>query len=222
MKITTLVASALIATSSTAAMAGTFSFQARASASASFHVTPARVYQPVVVTPAYPVIRDHRTNNINQLEDGRFGSFHQDERDNDRRPAPPVVTTNVDCRNWDPVLEVNSQCSVYGMNEWHTIQAPSFRGWTTLGSRESAVPDMQFITVEHSFNSLYVTPIQGHPSIQSIGIKFMDGTWQTINIDGNLGRGQMIRINGGSRHEISQIGFHADPNSRGTYSVYAQ
>jgi hypothetical protein len=223
MKITTLVASALIATSSTAAMAGSFTFQARASAS--FHVA-APTYQPVVITA--PVVRDHRdhyvyVNNTNQLDDSRFGSVRQDDNDRgyDNRPVTRP-TMNVDCRNWDPVLEVNSQCSVYGMNDWHGLPQLSFRGWTALGARESSVPDMQFITVESSYSSLYVMPIQGRPSLASIGIKFMDGTWQTINIDGNLGRGQMIRIDGGARHKISQIGFHAEPGSRGAYSVFAQ
>ena len=114
----------------------------------------------------------------------------------------------------------SSSVTVYSTGSPRAIRTSS--AWTALGSRESSVPDMQYITVERSFNQLWVAPIQGRPALESIAIKFMDGTWQTVNLDFDFGReGELINIKGGARHQISQIVFHTENGSRGSYSVFA-
>ena len=214
MKIQALIATAAILASSTVAMADSFTFQARASASfgASTRtpVQTVRTYTPAPVsyqTPyENPSIRDHRT----PMYPTR-----------DYRPVTPVAPVGVDCRNWDPVLERNSACSVFATGTARALRISS--AWTALGSRESSVPDMQYITVERAFNQLWVAPIQGRPALSSVAIKFMDGTWQTVNLgsDFSRGEGELINIKGGARHQISQIVFHTATGSRGSYSAFA-
>ena len=202
MKIHALIATAAMFVSTTA-MADTFSF--KASASASFGTSG--------YTSGRPMIRDHRTPERTPV--------YQAAQTYNYHPALQVPPAGVDCRNWDPFLDRSSACSVYSTGYVAPLRIAG--PWTALGSRESSVPDMQYITVERSFNQLWVAPIQGRPALTSVAIKFMDGTWQTVNLDSSFarGEGELINVKGGGRRQISQVVFHTAPGAHGSYSVFA-
>lgn len=214
MKTTALVATALIALSSTAAMADSFTARASASLRFSGGVSVGAPTNNVIV-------RDHRHEETRYPAQTPVYFDRSAPRYNEIPTPAPMPTAGLDCRNWDPALEASSACSVYSTGR---VAAPRNTGaWISLGTREASVPDIEYITVENSFRQLYVAPVKGQPALTSVAIKFMDGTWQTVNLDSSFARGQGKTINvvGGLNHEISQIVFHSVDGARGAYTTYA-
>lgn len=226
MKINTVLITALVVGSSTAAMAdSSFTFQARAQASWGAQPTRVPVYTPapVIVTP---VVRDHRSTDrtYNDRFDGRYTTRYQN-------PIPTTYSVGgMDCRNWDPMVETSSPCAVFATAEPHLISyngasntsyGERYNRFTVLGSREASVPDSEFITVERSVRQLRVDTISGRPGLTSVAIKFANGTWQTVNL-GAMSRGSVtINVAGNGRIPISQIAFHTTANAFGIYKVSA-
>jgi hypothetical protein len=204
MKINALIASAVVLGSSSAAMADV-SFQARASWNTTLHTRPASV-------------RDHRYENTRPVYRPSY------ERP---RPMPLPVVTNLNCSNWDPMVDFNSQCaSVY-----HTL--PSYGGevaqpWgmMLLGTRDSSVvhpynAKHQFITVQRAFRTIEIQPVSGRPEITRVQIRFVDGTTQVVNMSPyDCHDGASIAV--ASRLPINQILFYTTTNSRGAYSIFAR
>jgi hypothetical protein len=210
MKKALIITTALVLGSS-AAMADSFSFNARGSVRVGFG-TP----RPTVV------VRDHRQpapapvyTTSNRWVDG----YHNVQQD-DFRPMP--IPANLDCRNWDPALEQDNACNVYSSG--FTYQpAATYGAWQYLGTRESAVPDAQFITVRdgRSFGQLKLTAEQGSPIITKVLVRFMDNSEQIINLNTRMRAGTATRLFLDHR-QINQIVIYTPAGSHGTYSITAQ
>jgi len=208
MKIKAL-AVALVLGSSSVAMADSFSFGARASVTASFGNNSGPVVRG-------PVIRDHR---------------YQDRRVNDRRwndrysqyqhpVEKPIFINGVDCQNWDPTNDHLSPCaSVY--EPMRSFEDPRQGRWAALGSRDSSISDHQYITVQQTFRRIRIEALAGSPLITKVGISFMDGSTQVVQLGAHDCRaGATINLDGGARR-INQIVFYTANGSRGVYSVFA-
>lgn len=198
-----LVLAALVLGSSSAAMADTsYSLQARAS----FGI-PSRG----------PVVRDHRYS----YEPQRFNNgprFDGGPIYSDGYVTPqPVPVINADCANWDPMLDAPSACD--GYRSGPVAQMPtSFGRWTVLGTRESAVPDHQFITVEQQYSQLRVDALSGRPMFDKVAVRYMDGSTQVFRIGG---RARGVTLNLDWRKAISQVVVYTAQGSRGEYTIAA-
>ena len=166
--------------------------------------------------PSAPVVRDHRTPN-------RFRPYYQAYQAEYFRPRtlPALTGPTWNCHNWDPSIEIDSVCAAYASATPRAM--PEMLGsWTNLGVRDSAIPDNQFITVERSFRELALQANSGAPTLVKLGVRFMDGSVQVIDVSGRLrGNSEIIRI-GGFGQTISQVVIYTASNSRGTYSVLAR
>ena len=203
-----LILTTALALTSSVAMADSFSFGARAQGSFRVGFGSPR---PTVV------IRDHREQPAPApVYTSRVRWNDQRYLQEDVRPIP----ANLDCRNWDPALERDNACSAYSTG--YTYAPQSFGAWSVLGTRESAVPDNQFITVRdgRSFSKLMLTAEQGNPVITKIAIRFMDEHVQVVPVNGRLRAGTTMKLFLEGR-QINQIVVYTANGSHGTYSIAA-
>lgn len=209
MKTHPLLATCLVLGSSSAAMADSFHFQARATANLGdgFH--------------AGVVVRDHRV-----APPSYWVSHGGAEIPHSRAPAvalPPLTGPTWDCHNWDPTVEVSSVCAAYASGRPEL--APGISGGVLLGVRDAAVPDHQYITVDdgRAFRTILVEGNDCAPEISRVAIRFMDGSTQVVNTGATLraGRSLSIALDGGYR-KINQILFYTPSGARGSYAVLAR
>jgi hypothetical protein len=212
MKKAFIISSALVLGMSSVALAdSSFSFGARGSISVNL---PA----PKVV------VRDHRTPAAPVYVNQSRPTYHPTWQDRTVHPYPttPAIPANLDCRNWDPAVERGHACEAYSSG--YTYAPDTFGSWAYLGTRESAVPDNQFITVGPGkvFSRLKLTAEQGNPQITKVAIRFMDNSVQVINLNTRFRTGSSMKffLDGGHR-EINQIVVYTASGSRGTYSITA-
>ena len=203
---------ALVLGSSSVAMADSFSVRAGASASFQWgmpsvvvrdHRTPTQVVYPTTTR-----VNPTRVTSYYDQRGGVYGDW--------QRPRP--IPANLDCRNWDPTVERGHACEAYSSG--YTYAPEMYGPWTYLGTRESAVPEGQFITVQKAYSQLKVTAEQGRPSITKIAIRFMDGHTQIVPVSRFRSGSMRIYLDGGHR-EINQIIIYTAANSHGTYSIAA-
>lgn len=203
-----LVLALMLGSSSLAMADSSYSFQARARLSLSA-----------------PSTRDHRTSapygsGPRQINDGRLGSDRLETR-----PNPPMLTTpiavNADCANWDPMLDPASACDAYRTQE-RAAMPTSFGRWTLLASRESAVPDHQYVAVEtKAYSQLRIDALAGRPMFEKVGIRYIDGTTQIVQL-GSRSCGSNGTVIGLDRNKvISAIVVYTVDGSRGTYTLSA-
>lgn len=208
MKKALIIASALVLGTSSVAMADSFSFGARASVSFRYP------------TSASVVVRDHRTP---VYPASQYANPYNRWERWERQPEPyrPAIPAGLDCRNWDPTVEVDSACNAYSTG--YTYE-PRVRGdWTLLGVRESSVADNQFVTVNDGrvFGALRLRAEQGRPVITKVAVRFTDNSTQVINLGNRLLSGASITLD--LRHRpINQIVVYTAAHSRGAYSIIAQ
>ena len=204
MKTNTLLVTCLVLGSSSAAMAGSFSFQARATATAGYR---------------FNAVRDHRTAPPTRLVAYSSERF--------ARPAeravvlPPLTGPTWDCHNWDPSEDLSSVCAAYSSGRPATMPAATGAG-ILLGVRDAAIPDHQYITVGagSAFRKIVVQGNDCAPEIARVAIKFMDGSTQVVTTDARLrvGRSMTIDLDGGYR-QINQIVFYTPYGATGSYAV---
>jgi hypothetical protein len=98
-----------------------------------------------------------------------------------------------------------------------------FRGrWRTLASAYTTQGQRQFIHVSGGrLSKLRIEGVRGAPVIQKVAIEFGDGSSQAIDLNMRLprGAGEVIDLNGSTR-KVNRIIVYADPQTRGSYSVY--
>ena len=204
MKTNTLLVTCLVLGSSSAAMAGSFSVQTRATVNAGYRINP---------------VRDHRTAPAGRLvaySSDRFG------RPADRAVVlPPVTGPTWDCHNWDPSEDLSSVCTAYASGRPGAMPAATGAG-ILLGVRDAAIPDHQYITVGpgSAFRKIVVQGNDCAPEIARVAIKFMDGSTQVVTTDARLrvGRSMTIDLDGGAR-QINQIVFYTPYGATGSYAV---
>jgi hypothetical protein len=96
-----------------------------------------------------------------------------------------------------------------------------YRGrWVSLADRYSASTKRQFIKVNGRFNRIRVEATRGAPVISQVGIEFVDGNTQVVNLGTRLtrGEGEVIRVNRDER--VKRIIVYTQPRAGGSYSVY--
>jgi hypothetical protein len=204
-----LIASALVLGSSSVAMADSFSFGARASVSWG--------------TRAPVVVRDHRTPTYQapayQAPYATPSRYTNDIRW-DRQRTRPAIPAGLDCRNWDPTIDVSDACADFFSAGYGQVYQPRMHGgWTLLGVRESAVADNQFVTVNdgRGFGTLKLRAETGNPIVTKVAVRFTDNSVQVINVGGYL-RNATLRL---SHKAINQIVVYTAAGSQGTYSIAA-
>jgi hypothetical protein len=98
-----------------------------------------------------------------------------------------------------------------------------FRGrWRTLASAYTTQGQRQFIHVNGArLSKLRIESVRGTPVIQKIAVEFGDGSSQAVDLNMRLprGAGEVIDLNGATR-KVNRIIVYADPQTRGSYSVY--
>ena len=206
-----LIASALVLGSSSVAMADSFSF--KAGARVSFGTPAPRV-----------IVRDHRTPTyqapVYQAPYANPSQYNNDWGTYRPLPQRPVLPAGLDCRNWDPSLDVSDQCASFFTAGYATQQPRMRYGWTLLGVRESEVADNQFVTVNdgRGFGTLQLRAETGNPIVTKVAVRFTDNSVQVINMGGYL-RNATLRL---SHRAINQIVVYTAAGSQGTYSIAAQ
>ncbi len=213
-----LIASALVLGSSSVAMAdSSFSFGARAQVS--WGTPSSRV-----------IVRDHRTPTYQApVYQGSYATdryttdrYTMDRYTTDRYPVNqrPILPAGLDCRNWDPSLDVSDACADFFSDGYATQQPRARYGWTLLGVRESSVADNQFVTVNDGriFGTLQLRAETGNPIITKVAVRFMDNTTQVINVGGQL-RNATLRL---GHRAINQLVIYTAAGSHGTYSMSVQ
>ena len=208
---------ALVLGSSSVAMADPYSFGARASFSLG---TNQRVVRAPLVVRA-PVVRDHRNYDVRGYD--VRNEVRSDVRFNEQwnAPARPIFINGIDCQNWDPANDHLSVCaSVY--QPLNTYEDPRQGRWTALGSRDSSISDHQYITVQQNFRRIRIESLTGAPQITKVGISFMDGSTQVVQLGSGChgsSTSTTFEIERGAK--INQIVFYTANGSRGAYSVFA-
>jgi hypothetical protein len=206
----TLVATCLVLGSSSAAMADSFTFQARATADYRFHPVAVRDHRN-----AYVDVRDHRF----AYGDTRVAPPRIIEPQRTIVALPPLTGPTWDCHNWDPSVETSSVCAAY--TGGRLAPAPEYFGaGTLLGVRSAAIPDHQYITLDgQSFRKIVIEGNECAPKISRVLVKFMDGSTEVVNTYARLADGRGLVINLGGYRPINQIGFYTPNGATGSYAV---
>lgn len=197
-----LVFALLLGTSSVALADTSYGFQARANITANFRG---------------PVVRDHRSSQPTYVPPPpRFEQARYDRLDRSYEPAQPVFV-NADCANWDPMLDPASACDAYRTTEARAMPT-SFGAWSILATRESAVPDHQYVALEKAVNQVRIDALSGRPMFEKVAIRYMDGETQVWQM---RGRTRSATFNVNNNKAVSAVVVYTVDGSRGAYTVSA-
>lgn len=193
---------ALLLGSSSVALADTsYGFHARANITANFRG---------------PVVRDHRSfEPVYVQPESRFDQYRYQEI-NRWEPARPIVV-NADCANWDPMLDPASACDAYRTTDARPMPT-TFGQWTVLATRESSVPDHQYVAVEKAVNRVRVDVVTGRPMFEKVAVRYMDGETHVFQLNGRT-RGASFNVN--PYKAVSAVVVYTADGSRGAYTISA-
>ena len=111
-----------------------------------------------------------------------------------------------------------------GMRHGDEGMRPGSRNWVVLMDRYSTSSDRQMIPLTNMrsrFHQIWIQGERGAPYVYKVYVEFMNGTYQTLDINRRLrpGQGVMMDLNGGMR-ALRRIVVYTEPEYGSSYSIF--